>query len=54
MALKLHALLDSIKVTWTSTGARIGNIVFYNKLPALGGHDVADVNVEIRESVVTC
>ena len=79
LALKLHALLDSMEVKWTSTDVvRIGNvgessapvILWIGVMPAsLSGHDgivvafkcrellveydIADVDVEIRESVVT-
>ncbi|KAK0458222.1 uncharacterized protein EV420DRAFT_1544249, partial [Desarmillaria tabescens] len=79
LALKLHALLDSMKVKWTSTDVvRIGNsgessapvILWIGVMPAsLSGNDgvvvaskcrellvesnIADVDVEIRESVVT-
>ncbi|KAJ7145815.1 hypothetical protein C8R44DRAFT_755948 [Mycena epipterygia] len=79
LALKVHALLDSIKVKWTSTDVvRIGNpgessapvILWIGVMPAsLSGDDgvvvaskcrellvengIADVDVEIRESVVT-
>jgi hypothetical protein len=79
LALKLHALLDSMEVKWTSTDVvRIGNveessapvIVWIGVMPAsLSGHEgaiaafkcrellveynIADVDVEIRESVVT-
>ncbi|KAJ6580227.1 hypothetical protein B0H10DRAFT_2235420 [Mycena sp. CBHHK59/15] len=79
LALKVHALLDSMKVMWTSTDVvRIGNtgessapvILWIGVMPAsLSGddgvvvaskcrellveYDIADVNVEIRESVVS-
>ncbi|KAK0225014.1 hypothetical protein EDD85DRAFT_980166 [Armillaria nabsnona] len=79
LALKLHALLDSMKVKWTSTDVvRIRNvgessapvILWIGVIPAsLSGndgvvvaskcrellveYDIADVDVEIRESVVT-
>ncbi|GBE84426.1 predicted protein [Sparassis crispa] len=79
LALKLHALLDSMKVKWTSTDiVRIGNsgessapiILWIGVMPAsLSGddgvvvaskcrellveYDIVDVDVEIRESVVT-
>jgi hypothetical protein len=79
LALKLHALLDSMKAKWTSTDVvRIGNtgessapvILWIGVMPAsLSGHDgvvvafkcrellveydIFDVDVEIRESVVT-
>ncbi|KAF8957093.1 hypothetical protein BDZ97DRAFT_120014 [Flammula alnicola] len=79
LALKLHALLDSMKVKWTSTDVvRIGNagessapvILWIGVMPgSLSGDDgivvaskcrerlvesnIADVDVEIRESVVT-
>jgi hypothetical protein len=79
LALKLHALLDSMEVKWTSTDVvRIGIvressapvILWIGVVPAsLSGHDgaivafkcrellveydIADVDVEIRESVVT-
>src|SRR5579863_1305445 len=79
LALKIHALLDSMKVKWTSTDiVRIGNAeessapvilwigVMHASLSGNDGavvaskcreilvqYDIADVNVEIRESVVT-
>ncbi|KAF8555076.1 hypothetical protein OG21DRAFT_956385 [Imleria badia] len=79
LALKLHSLLDSMKVKWSSTDVvRIRNvgessapiILWIGVIPAsLSGNDgvvvafkcqellvqygIADVNVEIRESVVT-
>ncbi|KAG8947964.1 hypothetical protein FRC04_010161 [Tulasnella sp. 424] len=79
LALKLHTLLDSMKVKWTSTDVvRIRNtkepsgpvILWIGVMPAsLSGNDgvvvaskcqellvecnITDVNVEIRESVVT-
>jgi hypothetical protein len=79
LALKLHALLESMKVKWTSTDVvRIGNagdssapvILWIGVIPAsltgndgvivaskcrglLVEHNIADVDVEIRESVVT-
>ncbi|KAK0218117.1 hypothetical protein IW262DRAFT_1117502 [Armillaria fumosa] len=79
LALKLHALLDSMKVKWTSTDVvRIGYpkessapvILWIGVMPAslsgddgvvvasqcrelLKEHNIDDVDVEIRESVVT-
>jgi hypothetical protein len=79
LAFTLHALLDSMKVKWTSTDVvRIGNagessapiILWIGVMPAsLSGndgvivaskcrellveHEIADVDVEIRESVVS-
>ncbi|KAK7447030.1 hypothetical protein VKT23_014243 [Stygiomarasmius scandens] len=79
LAFKLHALLDSMQVKWTSTDVvRIGNVdesfapvvlwigvmptslsgddgvvVAFKCQELLGEYDITDVEVEIRESVVT-
>ncbi|OCH84906.1 hypothetical protein OBBRIDRAFT_815290 [Obba rivulosa] len=62
LALKIHALLDSMKVKWTSTDVvRIGNtgessapvILWIGCRELLVESNITDVDVEIRESVVT-